>query len=352
MSFLDPFWFILLITLPALVAVAVLTAHLRGRRWDAFLAPRLRSRLLKRASSIPRWFSLLFLVGALAALIIAFARPIGDGGTESETARARDIIIALDISRSMRATDVSPDRLAQAKIIAHDMIEALPGDRFGLIAFAGHAYLYAPLTVDHSAVRETIDQIDETWATRGGSNLADAIRIAVETFREAGNRNSALVILSDGEENTGDSAAMINEAERAGMYIFAIAIGTEQGGQVPHPDYPNGIVTDRNGNPLISKVETEVLRELATATRGRFALSTSGFNAPDLIRAAVSDLDSFEIEGRERTITIEFFQWFTAPAMFFLFAAVIAGTRWRGFVGTLDIPSRSEKTVAQSGPRQ
>jgi len=333
MSFLHPLSLFLLITLPALVAFAIVTAYFRGRRWDAFLAPRLRSRLLKRSSPIPRWFSLLFLTGACAALIIAFARPIGDGGTESETAKARDIIIALDISRSMRVADVSPDRLAQAKIIAHDMIEALPGDRFGLIAFAGHAYLYAPLTVDHAAVRETIDQIDETWATRGGSNLADAIRIAVETFREAGNRNSALVILSDGEENTGDAAAMITEAERAGMYIFAVAIGTEQGGRVPHPDYPDGYVIDRGGQPVISKVETEVLRELATATRGRFALSSTGFNAPELIRAAVRDLDSFEVEGRERTITVEFFQWFAAPAIFFLFAAIIAGTRWRGFSG-------------------
>lgn len=331
MSFLNPYWLVLVFSLPVLVAVAVVTAHLRGRRWDAFLAPRLRSRLLKRASSIPRWFALLFLIGACAALITALARPVGDGGTQSETARARDIIIALDISRSMRVSDVSPDRLSQAKIIAHDMIEALPGDRFGLIAFAGHAYLYAPLTVDQTAVRETIDQIDETWATRGGSNLADTIRIAVDTFREAGNRNSALVILSDGEETTGDSAALISEAERAGMYIFAVAIGTQDGGKVPHPDYSGGFLTDRSGQPVISRVETEVLRELATATRGRFALAGSGFNAPDLIRTAVRDLDSFEVEGRERTIKIEFYQWFAAPAIFFLFATIIAGTRWRGF---------------------
>lgn len=333
MSFLDPFWLVLLIIIPMVVAAAGVTARLRGRRWDAFFAPRLRSRLLKRASAVPRWFALLFLLGAGAALVVAFARPVGDGGTESETTKARDIIIALDISRSMRTADVSPDRLAQAKIIAHDMIDALPGDRFGLIAFAGHAYLYAPLTVDHAAVRETIDQIDESWATRGGSNLADAIRIAVDTFREAGNRNSALVILSDGEENTGDSAAMISEAEQAGIYIFSIAIGTQQGGRIPHPDYPDGFITDRSGNPVTSKVETDLLRELAAATRGRFALSASGFSAPDLIRAAVNDLDAFEIEGRERTITIEFFPWFTAPAILFLFAAIIAGTRWRGFAG-------------------
>lgn len=331
MSFTDPFWLLLLFTLPVLIGAAVTTAHLLGRRWDAFLAPRLRSRLLKRASSIPRWFSLIFLAGGCAALIAALARPVGDGGTETETAKARDIIIALDISRSMRVADVSPDRLAQAKIIAHDMIEAMPSDRFGLVAFAGSAYLYAPLTVDHSAVRETLDQIDETWATRGGSDLGDCVRLAVETFREAGNRNSALIILSDGEENTGDSAAMISEAERAGMYIFAVAIGTDSGGQVPNEDFPDGVMTDRAGNPVTSRVETDVLRNLATSTGGRFAKAGSGFDAPELIRAAVRDLESFEVEGRERAIQIEFFQWFAVPAMGFLFAAIIAATRWRGF---------------------
>ena len=329
MSLLTPLWLTLLLTLPALVVVAALVALRSGRKWDAFIAPRLRGRLLRRASGIPRWFAMIFLTGATTALIIALARPVGEGGTESETAQARDIIIALDISRSMRVADVSPDRLSQAKIIAHDMIETLSGDRFGLIGFAGNAYLYAPLTVDHAAVRETLDQIDETWTTRGGSNLAEAIRLAVQTFRESGNRNAALVILSDGEENNGDSDAMISEAERANIYIFAVAIGTDEGGRVPHPDFPAGFVTDRTGRPVISRVETEVLRNLTSATGGRFAQAGSGFDAAALIQAAVRDLDSFEIEGRERTIVVEFFQWFTVPAILFLFASIIAATRWR-----------------------
>lgn len=331
MTFHNPLWLSLLLTLPVLLVAAAFVAYRFGRKWDAFLAPRLRSRLLRRASVIPRWFALFFLAGACAALIIAIGRPVGEGGSQAETAKARDIIIALDISRSMRVADVSPDRLAQAKIIAHDMIEALPGDRFGLIGFAGSSYLYAPLTVDHAAVRETMDQIDETWATRGGSNLADTIRLAVETFRESGNRNSALIILSDGEENTGDSAAMISEAERAGMYIFAVAIGTKEGGRVPHPDFPDGYTTDRAGRPVISSIEPDVLRNLATSTGGRFAQAGSGFDAPALIQSAVRDLDSFEVEGRERTIIVEFYQWFAVPALVFLFASIIAATRWRAF---------------------
>ncbi len=331
MSFLHPAWLLLLLLPPLIMAAAVVVARISGRQWDAFLAPRLRQRLLRRASTIPRWFSLIFLAGACAALAIAMARPVGEAGTRTETTMARDVIIALDISRSMLVTDVSPDRLTQAKIIGHELIEALSGDRIGLIAFAGTAYLYAPLTVDHSAVRETLDQLDETWATRGGSNLADTIRIAINTFRESGRRNAALVILSDGEENTGDSAAIISEAERAGLYVFAIAIGTPEGGLVPHPDYPNGHVTDRTGRAVVSRVETEVLRELATATGGRFAHAGSGSNIPALVESAIQDLEASEIEGRERTIKIEFYQWLALPAVLLLMASILAGTRWKGF---------------------
>src|SRR5690606_15930540 len=103
-------------------------------------------------------------------------------------------------------------------------------------------YLYAPLTVDHPAVRETVEQIDENWAPVGGSDLASAVRLATETLRETGQKNNALVILSDGEEHEGDIDAMLAEAARSGVYIFAIGVGTPEGGIVPG--------RDREGTPM------------------------------------------------------------------------------------------------------
>ena len=113
-------------------------------------------------------------------------------------------MIALDISKSMRVSDVKPDRLTQAKIVIYELLEAMPNERIGFIGFAGTPYVYAPLTIDHSAVREIVDQIDEKWAPLGGSDLAAAVHLATETLKKTGQKNNALVIISDGEKHEGD----------------------------------------------------------------------------------------------------------------------------------------------------
>jgi len=330
MNLAQPAWLLLLLLLPLLAVGAVLIARLRRRQWQDFVAPRLRTALLKRGSSLPRWFALLFLIGSAAALIGALARPQGDAGTKTEKTMGRNVLIALDLSRSMRVSDVRPDRLSQAKVVIYEMLEAMPNERVGLIGFAGSAYLYAPLTIDHGAIRETVEQIDETWAPLGGSDLAAAIRLAIQTLKETGQKNNALVILSDGEEHDGDIDAMLAEAEASGVYIFAIAVGTDDGGFVPHPEFPNGQLMDRVGKPILSRVQTDVMRKLATKTGGRFATAGTGMDAPAMVKAAIQDLDSFELQGRERRVSVEFYQWLVLPAILFLMASILAGTRWRG----------------------
>lgn len=328
----QPAWLLLLVLLPMLGAGALLTARLRRRQWSAFAAPRLRPVLLKRGSPLPRWFALVFLLVACAALIGALARPQGESGTRTEKSIGRNVMIALDLSRSMRVKDVKPDRLGQAKMVIYELLEAMPDERVGLIGFAGDSYVYAPLTVDHSAVRETVEQIDETWVPLGGSNLAEAVKLATVTLRNTGQRNNALVILSDGEKHEGDLEDMISEAEHSGVYILAVGVGTEDGGFVPDPESrnPDGHKLDEKGQPILSRLQPEVMRKLAAETKGRFAIAGTGANIPDMVTAAIKDLDSFELEGRERVVTIEFYQWLLLPGIVFLMASIIAGTRWRG----------------------
>jgi Ca-activated chloride channel family protein len=326
----QPAWLILLVLLPLLGAGAVLVARLRRRQWSAFVAPRLRGSLVKRGSPLPRWFALLFLLAACAAIITALARPQGDAGTRTEKTLGRNLLVALDLSRSMRVQDVKPDRLAQAKLAIYELLDAMPNERVGLIGFAGSAYLYAPLTVDHRAVRETVDQIDETWATLGGSDLSAAVRLAIETLKKTGQKNNALVILSDGEKHGGDLDEIIGEAERAGVYILAIGVGTEDGDYVPNPDFPGNRMVDRSGKPVISRLQPEVMRKLAEETKGRYAVAGSGMDIPGIVKSAVADLDAFEVEGRERKLSIEFYQWLLLPGILFLTGSILAGTRWRG----------------------
>ncbi len=330
MNFAQPGWLALLILLPILGVGAFWASRLRRLQWAAFVAPRLRESLLKRGSSLPRWLAFFFILTACAALIIAVARPRGDAGTRTEKTLGRNIMIALDISKSMRVSDVKPDRLTRAKIVIYELMEAMPNERIGFLGFAGNPYVYAPLTIDHSAVRETIEQIDETWAPLGGSDLAAAVHLATETLKKTGQKNNALVILSDGEKHEGDLDAMIAEAERSGVYIIAIGVGTEDGGFVPNPDFPNGQMVDRAGQTVISRLQGDVMRKLAEGTNGRFAIAGSGLDLPAMVKSVVQGLDAFEMEGRERRVSIEFYQWLIFPAILFLFVSIVAGTRWKG----------------------
>lgn len=330
MQLAHPAWLLLLLLLPLLGVVAVLVARLRRRQWSAFVAPRLRSALLKRGSNLPRWFALFFLLAACATLIAALARPQGNAGTRTEKSLGRNVLIAMDLSRSMRVADVKPDRLTRAKMTVYELLEAMPNERVGVIGFAGSAYVYAPLTVDQQAVRETIEQIDENWVTRGGSNIGDALQLAIKTLKETGQKNNALVILSDGEKHDGRLDDIIDEARQAGVYILSIGVGTEDGDYVPNQDFAGGRMVDRRGQPVISRLQPEVLRQLATETKGRYAVAGSGADIASMVNDVVKDLDAFEIEGRERSVMIEFYQWLVLPAILFLIATILAGTRWRG----------------------
>jgi len=310
--------------------LAIVIARLRQSQWQAFAADRLRPILIKRRSPVVRWISFSLLLLACISLVIALTRPHEKAGTREEKIISRNVLIALDLSRSMRVQDMKPDRLSRAKIAIYELLEELPNERVGIIGFAGSAYVYAPLTVDHAAVRQTVEQIDENWATLGGSNLKDAVELAIDTLKKTGQKQNALVIFSDGEKHDGSLDDIASEAKLAGVNILAIGIGTENGDYVPNADFPGNRMVDENGQPVISRLQPEVLRNLAEDTNGKYAAAGSGDDIASLVKNSIKDLDAFEMEGRQREVTIEYYQWFLLPAIAFLFASIIIGTRWRG----------------------
>lgn len=330
MTFAQPAWLLLLVLIPLFTVGAVLTARLRRKQWAAFAAPRLRPKLLRRGSPIPRWLAFGFLMLSVALLSIGLARPQTTKGLAAETSRGRNVLLALDLSRSMLVADLKPDRLTQAKTLCYELIEALPSDRIGLIGFSGEPYLFAPLTVDHAAVRETISQLDMDFIPVGGSDLEGTLEKAIKTLKDTGQKENALILLTDGDETTGRMSRLAAEAKKAGVYIFAIAVGTEQGDYVPNKEFQDGKHRDKAGHLVRSGINTAALKKLAAETGGRFAVATSAASIPDMVKAAISDLDQFEIAGRDRFVAVEYYQWFLLPAILCLLAAVVAGTRWRG----------------------
>ena len=330
MNLAHPAWLFAL-TLPLVLAVlAVVIARLRRSQWQAFAADRLRPILIKRRSPITRWISFSLLLLACISLVIALTRPHEKAGTREEKILSRNVLIALDLSRSMRVQDVKPDRLSRAKIAIYELLEELPNERVGIIGFAGSSYVYAPLTVDHAAVRQTVEQIDENWATLGGSNLKEALELAIDTLKKTGQKQNALVIFSDGEKHDDSLDDIASEAKLAGVNILAIGIGTENGDYVPNADFPGNRMVDETGQPVISRLQPEVLRNLAEATNGKYAAAGSGDDIASLVKNSIKELDAIEMDGRQREISIEYYQWFLLPAIAFLFATIIIGTRWRG----------------------
>lgn len=307
----------------------MLAGRFRRHSLASFVSPRLHRSLFLHGSPLPRWLALMFLLAASAAIVVALARPQTDNGTRAEKSLGRNLLIALDISRSMRVRDVKPDRLSLAKMVICELLDAMPNDRVGLIGFAGTSYVYAPLTIDHDAVRETVEQIDETWAPLGGSDLTSAVRLALETLKKTGQKNNALVILSDGENHEGHLNEMIAAAESSGVRVIAIGVGTPDGDYVPSQDFKNQHMMDRGGKPVISRLQSDVMRRLASETHGRYVVAGTGMDIPAMVKSTMMDLDTFEIEGRERSIRIEFYQWLVLPAILFLLAAILASTRWR-----------------------
>lgn len=330
MNLAHPAWLFAL-TLPLVLAVlAVVIARLRRSQWQAFAADRLRPILIKRRSPITRWISFSLLLLACISLVIALTRPHEKAGTREEKILSRNVLIALDLSRSMRVQDVKPDRLSRAKIAIYELLEELPNERVAIIGFAGSSYVYAPLTVDHAAVRQTVEQIDENWATLGGSNLKEALELAIDTLKKTGQKQNALVIFSDGEKHDDSLDDIASEAKLAGVNILAIGIGTENGDYVPNADFPSNRMVDETGQPVISRLQPEVLRNLAEATNGKYAAAGSGDDIASLVKNSIKELDAIEMDGRQREISIEYYQWFLLPAIAFLFATIIIGTRWRG----------------------
>jgi Ca-activated chloride channel homolog len=329
MSFAHPTLLLLLLLIPLLVLAAVLASRHKRKQWQEFVANRLRSRLINRASPLPRLFAYACLLAAIAGLVLGVARLQYELSTKTESTRGRNLIILLDLSRSMQATDLQPSRLSQAKALIYELLETLPNDRIGVVGFSSTPFLFAPLTTDHSAVRETVEQLDSDSIPTGGSNLAEAVKLAVKTLKETAQSNNGLLILSDGEEHSPELMKTLIDIKQSGTYVFAVGIGTEDGGFIPDKNYPDGRFRDVNDEVVITRLQARNLRDFAEQSGGRFALAQSASDIPQMVAAAVADLESFELKGREKIQATELFQWCILPAILLLMTSLILGTRWR-----------------------
>jgi Ca-activated chloride channel family protein len=263
-------WLWALLLLLPILGFFIQAGRKRSELLSKILAPRLQEQLAGRVSPLKRNLRLGLLLLSLALIIISLAQPRYGADQQTIKSSGRDVIIAIDTSRSMLSTDTAPSRLGRAKLISQDLLNLLKGDRVGVIAFAGTAFLQAPLTLDKGAVLTSIDDLDTQTIPKGGTDIAAAIQMAIAAFGKGEGTSRALVIMTDGEELEASGVEAAKEAAALGIKIFTIGFGSAEGSLIPikTESGQNDFVRDENGNPVNSKLDAARLTEIAKATGG------------------------------------------------------------------------------------
>ncbi len=322
MSFDTPSLLWLAVALPAWAALAVWLWVRRRRRAAAALgSPALLARLGAGDMSGFPVVRLALLVIAFAALGLAAAGPRWGLESVEERTSSADLVLALDVSKSMLAQDIAPNRLERERVLARRILRELPGDRIGLVAFAGRAYVLSPMTVDHGALQLYLDALDPEIVSQGGSSLAAAIRQATDLARGPEDAGRGVVVLvSDGEEleeeeGVREAAA---RAARVGITVHTVGVGTADGAPIPlGNDDVRGYLADADNEIVITALNEDLLREVASATGGRYVrLGEAG--ATDAVISALQGLDRAEGESQRRVRQKERYGWFVLLALVLL----------------------------------
>ncbi len=356
-TFAEPVYFWMLLALIPLLLLRLRAHRLSRKGTPGLIANRLRNELVIGANPWLRWLAFLLHCLALTFITLALTRPQWGHEEMPTESEGRNIIIAIDTSRSMLATDLLPDRLTRARLAAQDLVDSLPNDRIGLIAFAGRAFLQAPLTMDHMAIVETLNQIDTEVIPRGGTNINSAVAMAIETFRKIDSKDNALIIFSDGEDlEGGEQLAQIGEdAEELGMVVIAIGVGTQAGSIIPDPSAtsPGTFIKNDNGDIVRSRLDPAALQQLSARTsRGIYLNLGSASSIADIVGKALSQIKTSRHEDAAKKRPIERFLWPLSFALFFMIAGFILpiSIRQQHRRTTVATPSPSSKPKPSATP--
>ena len=332
MSFGAPQWLWGLLLIPALVALFIRAEGQGIIRLREFVSARLLPQLAGTVNRPRRILRIALQLLGLALAMISLAQPRWGYTFQDVKRKGLDLLIAVDTSRSMLSNDVQPNRLERVKLAARDLINELQGDRVGLIAFAGRAFLQAPLTIDYEAVMESINDLDTKTIPEGGTNISEAITLATQSFGKSAMGNRALVIFTDGEELSGDAVKSAKAAADAGVRIFTIGVGTPAGSLIPvnGEDGETAFVKDSAGQVVKSKLDDKRLREIARAAGGFYLhLENGPRTMQQIYTEGLAKMEAAEMDVRLSRRPIERYEWPLGGALIALALSILIGERKR-----------------------
>jgi Ca-activated chloride channel family protein len=260
----------------------------------------------------------ILLVIAFSLIGIGWANLQSGDKTEKVQRKGVDVMIALDVSKSMLARDVQPDRLTKAKQLIMRMTDKMQNDRVGLIVFAGRAYLQVPLTIDYSALKMMLSNVSPSLIPTQGTVIGDAIDMAMQSFSQKEKKYKSLVIISDGEDHDEQALAKAKEAAEQGVTIHTVGIGSPQGTTLYDPD-TKSVKLDENGAPVVSKLNEDELRSLANAGHGTYTLLRNTDDAAEKLVDAMANMEQKSLGSVVFTDFTSYFQYFLLAGFILLF---------------------------------
>jgi Ca-activated chloride channel homolog len=266
---------------------------------------------------IPGRTTLKFILAAiaLAVIIIGWANLQMGAKTENVQRKGVDVIVALDVSKSMLAQDIQPDRLTRAKQLVMRMMDKMQNDRVALVVFAGRAYLQVPLTVDYSAMKMMLQNVTPSVVPTQGTVISEAIDLSMQSFSQKERKYKSLIVISDGEDHDEKALEQAKAAANAGVIIHTVGIGSPQGATLVDPE-TKSVKMDENGNPVVSKLNEEELRNIAAAGRGSYTLLR---NTDDAANKLVDEIDGMEQKNLGAVLFTDYKSYF----QYFLLAGFI-----------------------------
>ncbi|MEJ6545408.1 MAG: VWA domain-containing protein [Flavobacteriaceae bacterium] len=312
---------------------------------DGLLLNRLAPK--KSAFKAPLKFSLQLL--GVAAIVIALVNP--KAGTKLETVKREgvDIVFAVDVSKSMLAEDIAPNRMEKAKRLVSEIINELASDRIGIIAYAAQAYPQLPITTDFGAAKMFLQGMNTDMLSSQGTAISDAIELATTYYNDAAQTNRVLFIVSDGEDHSeGGAVNAVSKATEAGIKIFTIGVGTEKG--APIPIKKKGIVEslkrDAEGEVVITKRNTETLFEIASEGNGIYIDGENTASAVAIIKEQLNQMDKMAFEAKQFSDYKDQFQWFLGLGLLMFFLDQIIWEGKTGWISKLNLFNEKEDETA------
>lgn len=280
--------------------------------------------------------SLLLMLGALGLLVFALANPQAGTRDTQAFSRNQNVVIALDLSQSMMAADISPNRLERSRIFAYDLLEQLQGQRVALVVFAGNAYLQLPLTTDYAAAALFIRNLSTDMIPTQGTNIAAALDRSLGAIQSGSYAGavSAVVLISDGEDHDKGALTAAKKLTQKDVDIHTVGAGTPQGAPVPEPG-SGEMKRDHTGEIVISQLDENFLQELAREGKGNYYRTSGGKRDAKALAGVINKADTGKAEKTSFAVQKEWYQWFLAAALILLAATFFTKDKARKMKGSV-----------------